>query len=230
MLWLIADFGLLALASLALATWIALSVADDLWRRVRSPVSPQTPARWFSRARLLGRSYLGMQLAHLGVAVFVIGVAVVNSAEIEKDTAVNINESVQVGQYRFRLDRVGEVSGQNYQALRADVSVFTGDELQTVMHPEKRVYHAQRMPMTEAAIDSGLIGDVYVSLGDRISENTWLIRVYLKPFVNWIWIGCLMMAVGGGLAVSDRRYRLVFQRRSAARDDSPGHLSEVEGV
>jgi cytochrome c-type biogenesis protein CcmF len=112
------------------------------------------------------------------------------------------------------------VTGPNYRAARGDVAVSREGKELMVLHPEKRIYNAQQMAMTEAAISTGILGDLYVSLGEPVSgdaaEGAWSVRVYHKPFVVWIWGGCIVMALGGLLALSDRRYRRLAQRKTAA--------------
>jgi cytochrome c-type biogenesis protein CcmF len=153
------------------------------------------------------RAYYGMLLAHLGVAVFVVGVTLVKGYEVEKDVRVRVGERVELDGYAFTLAEISAVNGPNYRAARAAVVVSRdGKELRTLF-PEKRVYNVQQQPMTEAAIDTGFLRDLYVSLGDPVEGGAWLLRVQHKPFVDWIWGGCLLMAIGGFLAASDRRYR-----------------------
>jgi cytochrome c-type biogenesis protein CcmF len=118
-------------------------------------------------------------------------------------------ETVTLSGYVFKLDGIQEIEGPNYSAARGPISVTRDGKAVTTMHPEKRIYHVQRMPMTEAAIDTGLTRDLYVSLGEAVSPTAWVVRVWYKPFVDWIWGGCVIMALGGLLAVTDRRYRVV---------------------
>ena len=158
-----------------------------------------------------------MLVAHLGVAVFVVGVTLVKGYEIEKDVRMQPGETVELGGYTFRFDGVEEVKGPNYGAARATIDVTRNGKPFTVMHPEKRIYLVQQNPMTEAAIDSGFTRDLYVSLGDPLGDGAWLVRVHYKPFVSWIWGGCLIMALGGVLAATDRRYRTRAQRALTPR-------------
>jgi cytochrome c-type biogenesis protein CcmF len=176
---------------LALAIWIALAGLMSLRKRPRG-----------------SRAYLGMVLAHLGVAVFVVGVTLVKSYESERDANLKPGEAVDLAGYAFRLDEVSNVRGPNYIAARAKVSVSRNQRPVTVLYPEKRLYVVQNMPMTEAAIQPGLTRDLYVSLGDPLEGGGWLVSVRVKPFVDWIWGGCLIMALGGLFAASDRRYRV----------------------
>jgi cytochrome c-type biogenesis protein CcmF len=151
--------------------------------------------------------------AHIGVAVFVVGVTLVKGYESERDANMKPGDSVALGAYSFRLDGISDVKGPNYVAARATVSVTRGDKPVTVLHPERRVYTVQEQVMTEAAISPGLTGDLYVSLGDPLDGGAWLVKVQHKPFIDWIWGGCLIMAIGGVLAATDRRYRFSQKKR-----------------
>ena len=162
------------------------------------------------------RAQLGMALAHAGVGVFVVGVTMVKGYEVERDLRMAPGQSATVGGYTFRLDGIRDVEGPNYAAARGAFSVLKDGKVVTTLFPEKRFYRVQEMPMTEAAIDSGLTRDLYVSLGESLGDGTWAVRIYHKPFVSWIWWGCLIMALGGLLAASDRRYRLAARREAPA--------------
>ena len=182
---------------LALAIWIVLTAALSLRKGLR-----QT------------RAHYGMVVAHIGVAVFVAGVTLVKGYDAEKDVKMRPGDTVELNGYVFRLDEVSDVRGPNYIAARAHVAVTRDGKPVARLFPEKRVYTVQEMPMTEAAIDPGLTRDLYVSLGDALGDGTWLVRVQVKPFIDWIWAGCLIMALGGLLAASDRRYRYSLKRES----------------
>ena len=182
--------------SLALAAWIVITGVMTLRKSVKRT-----------------RSHYGMVLAHVGVAVFVVGVTLVKGYESDKDVKMRPGDAVELAGYVFRLDGVSPVSGPNYRASQAKVSVTRDGKPVSVMYPEKRIYNVQNQPMTEAAIDTGFTGDLYVSLGDQLVDGTWLVKVQHKPFVDWIWAGCLIMALGGGLAASDRRYRFAMPAR-----------------
>jgi cytochrome c-type biogenesis protein CcmF len=184
---------------LALAIWIAISGLMSLRRRPRG-----------------SRAYLGMVLAHLGVAVFVVGVTLVKTYERERDANLKPGDAIDLAGYVFRLERVTNVRGPNYLAARAKIVVTRGERPVTVLYPEKRLYVVQNMPMTEAAIQPGLTRDLYVSLGDPLAGGAWLVAARVKPFVDWIWGGCLIMALGGLLAASDRRYRVQLPLREAS--------------
>ncbi|HET9694377.1 MAG TPA: heme lyase CcmF/NrfE family subunit [Steroidobacteraceae bacterium] len=199
------SFGLL------LALWIVASSVVNVRERIRN-------LRGGLSARLASqpRGYWGMLLAHLGVAVFIVGVTLVKGYETERDVRMAVGDTVKVGSYTFRFDGVRDVPGPNYTASRASVDVSKDGKSIETLHPEKRIYFAQQMPMTEAAIDSGFLGDIYVSLGDPVGDGSWAVRVYDKPFINWIWFGCILMALGGFLALSDRRYRVRAAREATA--------------
>jgi cytochrome c-type biogenesis protein CcmF len=156
-----------------------------------------------------------MVVAHLGVAVFVVGVTLVKTYERDQDAKLRPGEAIELAGYRFLLDDVSDVKGPNYIASRATISVTRGGKPVTVLHPEKRLYTVQRTPMTEAAIEPGLTRDLYVSLGDPLEGGAWFVKAYYKPFVDWIWGGCVIMALGGFLAASDRRYRVSMPSRKA---------------
>jgi cytochrome c-type biogenesis protein CcmF len=165
---------------------------------------------------------MGMMVAHVGVGVFIVGVTVVKSSEIERDVKLQPGQSVQVRDLQFTLRELREREGPNFQAVQGVVEVSRDGQLVARMLPEKRIYRVQRMPMTEAAIRSRPWGDLYVSLGEPVDQGAaWVVRVYVKPFVTWIWGGCALMALGGALAATDRRYRA----RKTATTTLPAHMA-----
>ena len=197
-----------------LAMWVFSTVVTGIVKR------HQQRLKAGSALGKMSRSYYGMQLAHLGIAVFIVGVTMVNGYQEEKDVRMDIGDTVNVGDYVFRFDGVSKVPGPNYSADRGVITVFRDDRQVTVMYPEKRFYNVQQQVMTEAAIDTGLFRDLYVSLGEPISRGAWSVRVYEKPFVDWIWGGCALMGLGGILAISDKRYRLASRKEKKAREES----------
>jgi cytochrome c-type biogenesis protein CcmF len=200
---------------LLLATWIVATIVLNLWDRVRV-TSGQVGT--LQKLRTQSRSYYGMQVAHLGVAVFVVGVTMVTGYQSEQDVRMEPGSTVSSGGYEFRFIGVTDAVGPNYQAARAEILVSrNGKEIER-MFPEKRNYTASGNVMTETAIDSALFRDLYVSLGEPVEGGAWSVRVYYKPFVGWIWGGALLMALGGGLALSDRRYALARQKERAAKE------------
>lgn len=158
------------------------------------------------------RSFIGMQLGHIGIAVFVIGVTMVGAYQEEKDVRMTPGDTVSVGGYQIRLVEVGQAQGPNYQATRGVFELGRHGRAEEFLYPEKRNYDSSTMPMTEAAINAGLTRDIYISLGEPLEGNAWAVRVYFKPFVDWIWGGCLLMALGGLFAVLDKRYRLRLKK------------------
>ena len=185
---------------LALALWIVAASLLTLRRSLRQ-----------------SRAHYGMVLAHVGVAVFIVGVTLVKGYEREEDAQMRPGDTLAVGGYVFRLDDVRPVNGPNYRAAQATVTVTRDGRAVTVLRPERRLYMVKEQTMTEAAIDVGFARDLYVSLGDQLEGGAWLVKAQVKPFIDWIWGGCLLMAIGGLVAASDRRYRVsVPARREAA--------------
>ena len=199
----LAAFGLL------LAAWIAASGVVQLCEKIGNAANG---ASAWARLRNTPRATYGMLLAHFGVAVFAAGVTLVKGYDSEKDVRMEPGDTAELGGYTFRLDGVRDVQGPNYVAARAQIQVSREGRAVTTLYPEKRIYTVQNMPMTEAAIDPGFTRDLYVSLGDSVSATAWIVRVQHKPFIDWIWGGCLLMALGGVLAASDRRYRVAARQ------------------
>ena len=204
-----------ALVSLGvlLALWIATTVGVGVWERIKSTPSHLT---FLQKVRSQSRSYYGMQVAHIGVAVFIVGISFVTQYQSEKDTKMNVGDVVTVAGYDFKLNGVAGIVGPNYRGARADIDVSRGRTLIRTMNPEKRVYNAQESAMTETAIDTGLFRDLYISLGEQLENGGWTVRIHYKPMVDWIWGGAIFMAIGGGLAISDRRYALAARKQTQA--------------
>jgi cytochrome c-type biogenesis protein CcmF len=194
-----------SVVGLLMAGWIVTSVFAELWERVRPAGGVR--ANVLHRLGQLPRATVGMMLAHIGVAVFVFGVTMVGTYDIERDVAMSPGDSTTVRGYTFTYQGAQPVTGPNYQAMRGHLVVTRDGEPVSDMYPEKRIYRVQRNPMTEAAIDSRIQGDLYVQMGEVIAGDKWLVRIWVKPFVSWVWFGCLLMGLGGILAVTDRRYR-----------------------
>ena len=188
-----------AIAGVAASVWVGLGILSYAFSRWR-----KAPA---------GRRYtpemLGMICAHFGVAVFVAGVLVVESTSIEKDLRFAPGQSIAVGELEFRFDGVQHAQGPNFSADQGTISVSRGGTQVATLHPQKRIYTRNNQPQTESAIDPGLFRDVYVALGEPVgSDGAWAVRIYIKPFVRWIWLGALFMMFGGFIAACDRRFRL----------------------
>jgi cytochrome c-type biogenesis protein CcmF len=187
-----------------LGLWVVSATVTHLVQRVRA--SPQATVRGRIAAQSL--SWYGMLLAHLGIAVFIFGVTLVKGYEKELDLRMAPGDRVTLGGHEFLFKGAKEVPGPNYAAMQGEFEVRpVGGGTARTMLPEKRLYSASGMTMTEADIDTGFLRDLYVSLGEPVENGAWGVRVYFKPFVDWIWGGCLIMALGGMLAILDRRYR-----------------------
>jgi cytochrome c-type biogenesis protein CcmF len=210
--WIAGRISALATLGFLMAWWIVFSIATDLFERLRP--SGVVATGLFTRVRRLPRSMFGMLVAHLGIAVFAFGVSMVKTYEIERDVKMEPGDTVDVAGYVFTYRGVREVQGPNYVAAQGLVEVTREGKPVVTMRPEKRIYRVQQNPMTEAAIIIGFTRDLYVSLGESVGGQAWIVRVYYKPFVDWIWGGCLLMALGGVLAATDRRYRVASRERT----------------
>jgi len=190
-----------AFATVAVFFWVLVFVVVDIWQK-----AGHSSGRLSGLRRLTG-SYYGMQLAHFGVACSILGGGLVSIYNVEKDARIEAGSVVALGAYEFHFEELGGVQGPNYVADEARVRVYkNGDEV-TVLYPQKRRYTARNQVMTEAGIQGGLWRDLYVSMGEHLGNGAWAVRVHVKPFVRWIWLGCLFMALGGTLAMLDKRYR-----------------------
>ncbi|HKX53203.1 MAG TPA: heme lyase CcmF/NrfE family subunit [Nitrosospira sp.] len=203
------EWKLMVSFSLLMAFWVITSVIVSVIHRLRST----SKQGLFAKLAAQSRSYYGMHAAHLGIAFFIIGVALVGGYETEKDVRMEIGDTVEVGGYTFRFNGAKKAPGPNYMSDIGNVDVLRDGKKINVLEPEKRTYNASGMPMTEAAIDAGILRDLYVALGEPLENGAWVVRVYHKPFVDWIWFGCMLMAFGGFLAVTDRRYRLSSRKQ-----------------
>jgi cytochrome c-type biogenesis protein CcmF len=193
-----------------LALWVVASSAAQFAHRLRT--APQ--ATLGAKMKAQSMSWYGMMVAHLGVALFILGVTLVRGYEAERDLRMAPGDKVVLGGYEFVFKGTQEIPGPNYAAVQGEFEVRRqGGQKSWTMHPEKRLYQATGQTMTEAAIDTGLARDLYLSLGEPVGDGAWGVRVYHKPFVDWIWGGAFVMALGGFLALCDRRYR---GRRAAA--------------
>ena len=161
------------------------------------------------------RAMYGMVLAHFGIGIFIFGVVLTSAFSDQKEVGVRIGQPVELAGYAFTLQQVVPVAGPNYQAMRGIVEVKKNDRAVAVLTPEKRVYTVQRNPMTEAGIQTGLFRDLYVALGEPISNQEWGLRVFYRPFVQWIWIGAGLMSLGGLLGAMDKRYRTQREKNTS---------------
>ena len=200
------DFHWAVLAVCLLCAWVVLAGVRDLLDKTRHK-------GLVAGLRGLGRSYWGMQLAHAGIAVCALGIVLSSQYSAERDLRMAPGESVELAGYRFVFEGARHHTGPNYTSDRGTIRVFEGDREVASLHPEKRLYSVQRSMMTEAGIDAGFTRDVYVALGEPLENGAWAVRVHVKPYVRWIWIGGLLMSGGGLLAVLDRRYRMRIRTR-----------------
>ena len=214
------SFGLL------LAFWIIVCIVVS----VKHHLNTSGEGSFLTKLIKQSRSYYGMHLAHLGVAVFIIGVTLVNGYETEKDVRMEIGSKVAVGGYTFQFNGTSDVVGPNYKAVRGDIGVFKDEQFVRNLYPEKRTYNASGMAMTEAAIDTGLLRDLYVALGEPLTNGAWVVRAYHKPFVDWIWLGCLLMAIGGITSVTDRRYRLKISKKKSVASAEVGIAQQPKQI
>ena len=189
-------FGALAVVGCIAGIWI---IVVSLLQPLRS---------WRSKVRLTP-AVLGMSVAHIGVGLFVLGVTMVNTFGIETDRALRPGDSIEIGKYQYEMRELRDVQGPNYTAREAVIEIRRNGEFVSEVRPQKRQYLVQKSPMTEAGIDAGLSRDLFVAMGDQIGTDTWSVRVQYKPMIRFIWLGCLVMALGGLIAASDRRYRTV---------------------
>ena len=156
----------------------------------------------------LSRSHWGMVLAHLGMAMTVFGIAMSHNFSIEKDVRMREGDSVQILDYNFTFKGLKITDGANYQGGTADIEITRNGKPEATLHAEKRFYNVSKMGMTEAAIDWGFTRDLYAALGEQLDDGSWGLRLYYKPFIRWIWLGGLFMALGGLLCMLDKRYRI----------------------
>ncbi|MFK8016588.1 MAG: heme lyase CcmF/NrfE family subunit [Gammaproteobacteria bacterium] len=186
--------GLMIVVGVTAAGWTALSVLSEPWRRWRAGQSLLMPA-----------PVVGMLIAHFGVALTILGVTLTSSYGIATDNALSPGETMDIAGYTVRLDGVSAVSGPNYEAQRGTLTVTRNGKTVATLLPEKRRYRVQTSPMTEAAIDAGLTRDLFIAMGSPLGDGAWSVRVQYKPYIRFIWLGAVVMAFGGGVAMFGRR-------------------------
>jgi cytochrome c-type biogenesis protein CcmF len=195
-----------AIVGAAASIWVGLGIALYALMRWRSA----------PRGRRYTPEMLGMILAHFGIAIFLAGVLIVDATSIEKDIKLAPNETIVLGGLTFRFDGVKGSEGPNFKADRGTLTVLKNDAIVATLSPEKRQYSRGTQVQTESAIDPGLFRDIYVALGEPSgSDGAWAVRIYIKPFVRWIWLGALFMMLGGFVAATDRRFRALPERAPA---------------
>ena len=201
------NFSLKTCFGIAMALWIVFTVLIGIAERLKHVQGSK-----LSAMKTLPRGFWGMQSAHLGLACVVVGITVVSGYEAERDVKMHLEETTSLAGYTFTLKGVSMHDGPNYRAARGTLDVSVDGKPVFVLHPEKRIYNASGMPMTEASINYGAFRDVYTALGEELEDGAWTVRVFFKPFIGWIWIGGGLMALGGFLAATDRRYRIALKK------------------
>ncbi|HET7369501.1 MAG TPA: heme lyase CcmF/NrfE family subunit [Gammaproteobacteria bacterium] len=211
-----AEIPLPAIAGVSLGIWVVASALVE-------PVSRLRQRHASGRSLTVPRNILGMSLAHIGAGLVVLGISVTSTLSVAKNVSVQPGETVTVGGYAFTFHGVRDIQGPNYAARQARVTVSDDGELIATLRPGKRSYPVAGTTTTEAGIDAGLFRDLYVALGDPLGDNAWSLRVQYKPMVRFIWLGGLVMALGGFIALADRRYRIrqTSKAAPAAAGDSP---------
>ena len=200
-----ATYSITAVITLGASFWVVTMSLEDLWQKLDRG-SSTVSSRLKNLTKLPG-SYWGMQVAHIGIAVCALGVGLSSVYDVQKDVRMVPGDRVAVAGYEFTFDSLNFVQGPNFGASRGQISAYKNDRLVAVLYPEKRKYEARNQVMTEAALDAGLTRDLYVSLGEPLKGDAWAIRLHVKPFVRCIWLGGLMIGLGGLLSVMDKRYR-----------------------
>lgn len=195
----------------SLALFLSVAVCQDLVKRIRASHTP-----WYR----MSRGLWGMGIAHLGVAVTLVGITMTTAFSVERDVRMKIGDSAVVGGYFFSLNSITKSAGANYDSFVGQFSVVKDDKAIATLYPERRLYHSQSMPLTETAIDVTLWRDLYVALSEAIDDKSWAVRIYYKPFVRWIWLGALVMALGGFLAATERRRHHVSKEVIRAQVDT----------
>jgi cytochrome c-type biogenesis protein CcmF len=192
---------------------LVIGVISAVWIMAVSLIQPIRSWRRAAGATGMTRGVLGMSIAHFGVGMFVLGVTIVSSFSVEADRSLRPGDQVSVAGYDFELRGLRNVQGPNYQAVEGEVDVSRDGQFVTQLRPQKRTYLVQQSPMTEASIDAGWNRDIFVALGDPLGADAWSVRLQYKPMIRFIWLGAFVMALGGMVAASDRRYRLTARAR-----------------
>jgi cytochrome c-type biogenesis protein CcmF len=207
-------YPLIAFGSTSALTVIGL--AAGIWVTLSSLIEPAS--RWLdSRSVKLTRAQLGMFVSHLGVGLFIVGATVTSAFNIETDEAVRIGETWEVSGFDIEFRGLRQIDGPNFVADEGEFEVRKNGELVATLRPQKRIYQVQTNPMTEAAIDDRWFRHIFVALGEPLGAGAWSVRVQYKPMISFIWFGCVVMALGGVLAATDRRYRAPATDRVKAK-------------
>lgn len=215
------QFSLTATVAVALAAWIVLAMLKDVVTKTANKASV------IQGLKSLPYNYYGMQMAHLGMAVMLIGVALTSTFSSEKSVLLSVGENIELGNYVFQFEGVTPVNGPNYIGDEAEFTVLRDGAELTTLQPQRRIYLATGTPSTEMAIDAGFLRDLFITLGEQKENNSWSMTIYVKPFVRWVWLGAILMALGGFLAAADKRYRRLSKRQTeAAKNKTKAKSSE----
>ena len=209
------EFKIAAMIGLVLAVWVVVSSAFHFYSRLSKNKT------LLQALKEIPNGFYGMTIAHIGVSVFIVGITLTSLYSQEKDVRLEPGQKYQLAEYEFEFRGVEQNQGANYVANEGLVIVSKGGKIIQQMKPQKRIYRVQKMPMTEAAIDAGISRDLFVALGERLDDKgAWSVRLYVKPFIRWIWVGAVIMSLGGLLAVADRRYRNVRVKKPKSTKES----------
>jgi cytochrome c-type biogenesis protein CcmF len=198
--------SVLSLVGIIVALWVAFAALIEPVERLR-------------KGHSLSAAVLGMSIAHFGLAMFILGATTVESYKQEKDLSLRPGQSTEVAGFKFSMNSLRNVAGPNYHAVESEVVITRNGRELAKLYPQKRVYRVQKNPMTEAGIDAGWNRDLFVAMGEDLGDGSWSLRLQYKPMVRFIWLGAVVIALGGLIAVCDRRYR----QRVAAESTSPAH-------
>ena len=204
--------SLMVAVGVFMAIWVLSTTLILLSNRIKT--RQVSTHNLFENIKGIPLAFYGMLLAHFGIGVFIMGVTLVKGFETEQDLRMEVNDVAKVGDLSFQFKGTQEIAGPNYASTQGIFEVSQNDRHVTTLNPEKRFYQAQGAVMTEADIQPGVVKDLYVSLGEPLENGAWSVRIYIKPFVQWIWAGCILMAIGGILALADKRYRIITKQGS----------------
>ena len=188
------EYNMLVLLGIFIFVWVICNLIYYIYKMYKE-----------SKNMNLLKNKLGMIFSHIGLAVFVLGATIVESNNLEKELVMSPGQVVKLKNYQFKLNQLSEYEGPNYTSVKADFVIYRNDEIIAEVFPEKRLYNSSEMPMTEAGIAPKINGDLYITLGNLISENKWSVRIYFKPMVRLIWLGAILMFIGGIISILTRK-------------------------
>ena len=201
------EFSFAATIATSLAVWISLTMMKDLANKTANK-----PTR-LQGLKSLSLGYYGMQTAHLGVAVMLIGASMSSAFDSEKSVLLSSGQSIDLGEYVFVFDGTTRIEGPNYIGDEASIQVLKNGEFERILNPQSRIYITSGSPSTEMAIDAGFLRDLFITLGEAKEGGAWSMTIYIKPFMRWVWLGSIFMALGGIIATRDKRYRRLRRRQ-----------------